>query len=91
MSLCLLLIGGIDKVNIDDVVAYGEDKFIEEIQKELQENRYHPLPVNRVYIPKKDGSKRPLGIPILKYRVVQMATKIVIEPIFEANFKKLEY
>jgi group II intron reverse transcriptase/maturase len=79
--------GGIDKVSIEDVVTYGEDKFIEEIQKELQENTYHPLPVNRVYIPKKDGSKRPLGIPILKDRVVQMATKIVIEPIFEANFK----
>lgn len=83
--------GGVDKVNIEDVITYGEDKFIEEIQKELQENKYHPLPVNRVYIPKKDGSRRPLGIPILKDRVVQMATKIVIEPIFEAGFKNSSF
>lgn len=83
--------GGIDKISIEDVVAYGEDKFIEEIQKELQEYKYHPLPVNRVYIPKKDGSRRPLGIPVIKDRVVQMAAKIVIEPIFEANFKSSSF
>ncbi len=58
--------GGIDKIYIEDVVKYGEEKFILEIQSELIENNYHPKPVNRVYIPKKDGSKRPLGIPIIK-------------------------
>lgn len=83
--------GGIDKIYIEDVVKYGEEKFIQEIQIELIENNYHPKPVNRVYIPKKDGSKRPLGIPIIKDRVVQMATKIVIEPIFEADFKECSY
>lgn len=83
--------GGIDKIYIEDVVKYGEEKFIQEIQKELIENKYHPKPVNRVYIPKKDGSKRPLGIPIIKDRVVQMATKMVIEPVFEADFKECSY
>ena len=83
--------GGIDKIYIEDVVKYGEEKFIQEIQTELIENNYHPKPVNRVYIPKKDGSKRPLGIPIIKDRVVQMATKMVIEPVFEADFKEYSY
>ena len=83
--------GGIDKIYIEDVVKYGEEKFILEIQTELIENNYYPKPVNRVYIPKKDGSKRPLGIPIIKDRVEQMATKIVIEPIFEADFKECSY
>ena len=57
--------GGIDKIYVEDIVKYGEEKFILEIQSELIENKYHPKPVNRVYIPKKDGSKRPLGIPII--------------------------
>lgn len=83
--------GGIDDVYIEDVVDYGEAKFIKEIRQELIENSYKPKPVKRVYIPKKDGKKRPLGIPILKDRVVQMAAKIVIEPVFEADFKEYSY
>lgn len=83
--------GGTDKIYIEDVVKYGEEKFVQEIQTELIENKYHPKPVNRVYIPKKDGSERPLGMPIIKDRVVQMATKIVIEPVFEADFKDCSY
>jgi group II intron reverse transcriptase/maturase len=82
---------GIDSVYIDDIVDYGEMKFIREIQHELIEEKYRPRAVKRVYIPKKDGKKRPLGIPIIKDRVVQMATKIVIEPIFEADFKEHSY
>lgn len=82
---------GVDNVNIDDVIEYGESKFIQEIQQELIENNYNSKPVKRVYIPKQDGKKRPLGIPILKDRVVQMATKIAIEPIFEADFKDSSY
>lgn len=83
--------GGIDEVSIDDIVAYGEDNFLKEIQEELKENEYQAKPVKRVYIPKKDGSKRPLGIPVIKDRIIQMATKIVIEPIFEADFKDYSY
>lgn len=72
--------GGIDKIFIREVVAYGENKFLGEIQDELINNHYNPKPVKRVYIPREDGK--------IKDRVVQMATKIVIEPIFEANFKE---
>lgn len=85
--------GGIDKVSITDVKEYGEERFLYEIQQELIEGVYHPQPVKRTYIPKNDGKggKRPLGIPIIKDRVVQMAAKIVIEPIFEADFKDCSY
>lgn len=83
--------GGIDEISINNIVAYGEENFLKEIQSELKESRYRAKPVKRVYIPKKDGSKRPLGIPIIKDRLIQMATKIVMEPIFEADFKEYSY
>lgn len=83
--------GGIDKIYIEDIVEYGETQFLKEIQQDLIENNYNPQPVKRVFIPKKDGKKRPLGIPIIKDRVIQTATKIVIEPIFEADFKEYSY
>ena len=84
-------VGGIDGTSIEDVQVYGEEKFLEEIEQELKEGSYRPLPVMRVYIPKKDGGKRPLGIPILRDRIVQAAAKMVIEPIFEADFKETSY
>lgn len=84
-------VGGIDNVSIDDIKVYGEDKFIEEIQQELIMGKYHPKPVRRSYIPKGNKGKRPLGIPVIKDRVVQMAVKIVIEPLFEADFKDCSY
>ncbi len=79
--------GGVDEQSLEDIKAYGEKKFLNELYLELKEKRYHPKPVLRTYIPKGDGKKRPLGIPTIKDRVAQMATKMVIEPIFEADFK----
>ncbi|TJX64573.1 group II intron reverse transcriptase/maturase [Soehngenia saccharolytica] len=83
--------GGIDKITIDDVKAYGEDNFLNEIHHELIMGKYHPRPVKRTYIPKGKTGRRPLGIPVIKDRVIQMAVKIVIEPIFEADFKDCSY
>lgn len=84
-------VGGIDQMSLKDVEEYGVFRMLVEIKESLERGKYHPSPVRRVYIPKKDGGKRPLGIPTVKDRIVQMATKIVIEPIFEADFKPCSY
>lgn len=83
--------GGIDKVSMEDVKAYGEDKLLCEISEELRTEKYRCKPVRRTYIPKADGRKRALGIPTIKDRIVQMAAKIVIEPVFEADFQPCSY
>jgi RNA-directed DNA polymerase len=69
----------------------GAERYLEKIAGELQRKDYKPQAVCRVYIPKTAGGKRPLGIPVIKDRVVQMAVKIVIEPIFEADFQDNSY
>ncbi|WP_210165333.1 group II intron reverse transcriptase/maturase [Beijerinckia mobilis] len=69
----------------------GLNKFLGDLQARLLAKRYRPQPVKRVYIPKADGSKRPLGIPVITDRVVQAAVKLVIEPLFEASFKDFSY
>lgn len=69
----------------------GAEKYLEEIAGVLKRKDYKPQAVRRVYIPKAAGGKRPLGIPVIKDRVVQMAAKIVIEPIFEADFQEFSY
>lgn len=83
--------GGIDNVSIADVEQYGAEKLIQEILQELINGKYRPKPVRRTYIPKGDGKERPLGIPVIKDRIVQMAVKIVIEPLFEADFLDCSY
>ena len=69
----------------------GVDTFLRSIKERLLRRRYRPLPVRRVYIPKADGTQRPLGIPVITDRVVQAAVKLVIEPLFEADFKDFSY
>lgn len=76
---------GIDQVTIDRFTAKAST-YLKELQKDLQEGRYRPQPVRRVYIPKEPGKTRPLGIPTIKDRIVQMAIKMAIEPIFEKEF-----
>ncbi len=78
---------GIDGVSFDTIEAKeGKDQFLAKIAQELKDKTYRSGMVRRVWIPKPDGSKRPLGIPTIKDRVIQMAVKLVIEPIFEADF-----
>ena len=82
---------GVDRQSIAEVERLGVERFIEALQSELREGTYRPRAVLRRYIPKADGRKRPLGIPTIRDRVVQMAAKLVLEPIFEADFRSDSY
>jgi RNA-directed DNA polymerase len=82
---------GIDRQTLEAVEELGVARVLGEIQSELREGRYRPLPVRRVTIPKPQGGVRPLGIPIVKDRVVQQAARIVLEPIFEADFLPVSF
>ena len=77
---------GVDRVTLAAVEDYGVHRMIDELQADLRAGIYRPAPVRRAEIPKPDGSTRPLGIPTVVDRVCQQATKIVLEPIFEADF-----
>ena len=82
---------GVDRQTIREIEEAGIDVLLNDLQKKLEAKRYKPKPVRRVYIPKANGKQRPLGIPTVVDRIVQAAVKIVIEPIFEADFKDFSY
>lgn len=82
---------GIDGIDFHQIEMDGLEEFLHDLQKELQEKTYKPQPVKRVYIPKSNGGTRPLGIPTIRDRVAQMSCKLVIEPIFEADFDDASY
>jgi len=82
---------GWDEQSIHDIEASGVEPFLKKLQETLNAGEYRPQPVRRRYIPKADGKQRPLGIPTVRDRVVQMAAKLVIEPIFEADFQACSY
>jgi RNA-directed DNA polymerase len=82
--------GGVDGVTVERFKGMKE-KCLKELADALKEGSYKPEAVRRVYIPKGDGTQRPLGIPCVKDRVVQAAVKMTLEPIFEKEFLPMSY
>lgn len=82
---------GVDRETIQAIEERGAEEFVREIQAALRAGEYRPSPVKRRWIPKAEGKQRPLGIPTVRDRVVQMAAKLMIEPIFEADFQSFSY
>jgi len=82
---------GVDGMRFEDIEVAGVAPWLAALGKELRERTYRPAPVRRVMIPKPGGGERPLGIPTIRDRVVQTAAKLVLEPIFEADFEDSAY
>lgn len=83
--------GGIDAQDFGAIESQGVEKFLGELGEDLRKRTYRPSPVKRVWIEKANGGKRPLGIPTIRDRVAQMVCKMIIEPIFEADFEECSY
>jgi RNA-directed DNA polymerase len=82
---------GVDGQTFEDIRKYGLGQWLAELSEELRKKTYQPKPVRRVWIPKGDGKERPLGIPTIRDRVVQMAAVLVLEPIFETDLQPEQY
>ena len=82
---------GVDRQTLEAVEDYGVARLLDELAADLRAGSYHPMPVRRVEIPKPDGRMRPLGIPTVRDRVAQQAAKLILEPIFEADFLPCSY
>src|SRR5204863_4631755 len=82
---------GVDGVSFAQIEEQGLEAWLASLREDLVAKTYRPDPVRRVMIPKPDGGERPLGIPTIRDRVIQTAAKLVLEPIFEADFEDSAY
>ena len=82
---------GVDKVTIANVEGYGVETYLKELGEDLRKQLYEPQAVKRVMIPKASGGERPLGIPTVRDRIAQTVCKMILEPIFEADFEESSY
>src|ERR1035437_4207431 len=82
---------GVDDQTIEDIEAYGAERWLDELTQELKSRTYRPLPVRRVFIPKPGGQQRPLGVPAIRDRTVEMAAVVVLDPIFEVDLQPEQY
>ncbi|MGH7086833.1 MAG: group II intron reverse transcriptase/maturase [Acetobacteraceae bacterium] len=82
---------GCDGMTFDQITAFGQDRWLGELRQELLARQYRPQPLLRVWIPKSNGGQRPLGIPCIRDRVVEMAVLLVLGPIFETDLLRNQY
>lgn len=82
---------GVDKLTLADIESRGVDSYLKDLGEDLRKQTYRPQAVKRVMIPKADGSERPLGIPTIRDRIAQTVCKMILEPIFEADFYDSSY
>lgn len=82
---------GVDRVTISDIESRGVESYLKELGEELRKQLYQPQAVKRVMIPKANGGERPLGIPTVRDRIAQTVCKMILEPIFEADFEDSSY